>query len=314
MTNKESLETGLHPFVFDQHNADEQERAADIAALYDFVTGQHAGASLADTQTLMGAESLSLPQLFSHARGLIQRCRVWYATFFGYDHPVVEGHTKFVEAMLLGEAEYEILIPSNNYMKHFVPTLFVRYFQLRLCNWLNRQWRSQMIVDAPDFCDLFERIAVGEQWEPRLPLKYELALQRSAGGTDTLMVGSSGNNGGVGKLLKDEDDTNGEGRGPPQPGGEGQLQNKVVRNDKWKEDLFRPFHTLPLRVRTVLSKATSPPPLSPHDPAKKAQMCVAWHIKGMCNERCRRAIDHKHHTDAQDAALVEWCKKNYRSA
>ena len=125
MTNKESLETGLYSFIFNQHNAEERERAADVAVLYDFVTSQHAGASRVDTQALIYTESLSLPQLFSQARGLLQRCQIWYATFFEQDHPVVEGHARFLEAMLLRESEYEILTPSNSSMKCFVPTLFV---------------------------------------------------------------------------------------------------------------------------------------------------------------------------------------------
>ena len=48
MTNRESLETGLHPFIFSQHTEAETERAAEVAALYDFVTGQNAGAALSE--------------------------------------------------------------------------------------------------------------------------------------------------------------------------------------------------------------------------------------------------------------------------
>ena len=60
ITNKESLETGLYPIVFNQHNAEEQERVTDVAALYDFVISHCVEASLVDTQILMSTESLSL--------------------------------------------------------------------------------------------------------------------------------------------------------------------------------------------------------------------------------------------------------------
>ena len=70
MTIKEFLDTGIHPFIFNQHNIEEQERASDMAALNDFVTSQHAEALLDDTQALNSACSFVLPQLFSQARGL----------------------------------------------------------------------------------------------------------------------------------------------------------------------------------------------------------------------------------------------------
>ena len=60
-----------------------------MAVLYDFGTGQHFGASLDDIQVLMPADLLALPQLCLGTRGLSQRCKVWYATFLGYDHPIV---------------------------------------------------------------------------------------------------------------------------------------------------------------------------------------------------------------------------------
>ena len=39
------------------------------------------------------------------------------------------------------------------------------------------QWRSLRDIPVPDFNNLFERIEVGEVWEPTLPLKYNRMLQ-----------------------------------------------------------------------------------------------------------------------------------------
>ena len=36
-------------------------------------------------------------------------------------------------------------------------------------------------------------------------------------------------------------------------------------------------------------------------------MCLAWHVKGMCNT----AGDHKSYSDQEYKQLVEWCEKNY---
>ena len=48
MRNRESLETGVHPFTFNQHHAEERERASEVATLYDYVNTGQVGAGLAD--------------------------------------------------------------------------------------------------------------------------------------------------------------------------------------------------------------------------------------------------------------------------
>ena len=86
----------------------------------------------------------------------------------------------------------------------------------------------------------------------------------------------------------------------------------MVRNPEWKMELFREFHMLDARVRQVLANATAPPPVCPRDPG--SVMCVAFHVKGMCNERCGRRADHLPHTDAEDQPLLAWCREHYRVA
>ena len=87
--------------------------------------------------------------------------------------------------------------------------------------------------------------------------------------------------------------------------------NQIVRNTEWKNGMFRRFQTLNVRVRDVLRNAANPPPNSPLDATGATTMCVAYHVKGMCYERCSRSIDHAAHTDAQDAPLVTWCERHY---
>ena len=58
----------------------------------------------------------------------------------------------------------------------------------------------------------------------------------------------------------------------------------------------------------VKSAATDPLPDSKHC---TGPMCLAWHVKGMCNTKCTRAEDHKPYSDQEYKPLVEWCEKNY---
>ena len=46
-------------------------------------------------------------------------------------------------------------------------------------------------------------------------------------------------------------------------------------------------------------------PSSPLDPSCKS--CVAYHMKGICNEARLNAGDHGDHTREQDMPLWEWC-------
>ena len=103
---------------------------------------------------------------------MIQRCMVWYSVFLGEAHPLVQGHQIFLHNILTGEATYEIIVPTNIRMIRYVPTLFVRWFQLRMTNRLNRQWISPQKIMVHALEDLFERIAVGDAWDPRLTLQY----------------------------------------------------------------------------------------------------------------------------------------------
>jgi hypothetical protein len=40
-------------------------------------------------------------------------------------------------------------------------------------------------------------------------------------------------------------------------------------------------------------------------------MCLAWHVKGMCNSNCGQREDHKPYSASQYAELVAWCEEKY---
>ena len=303
MRNKQSLESGVHPFTFNQHHAAEREQAAEVASLYDFVNGGQVRTGLADAQVLLANDTIGFPQLTSHGRGMIKRCMVWYATFLGNAQPLVDQHQEFIDTWMLNEAEYEVMVPTDRSMATFVPTMFCRWFQLRLTDYINRQWRSSVNIAIPDFQDLFRRIEVGDPWEVKLPLQYDRMLQggvNDAGGNERGggLVAEGG--GGVVGVGDDDGGGNRNGGGP---------NNTICRNLNYRQQLFQRFAVLVCRVRDIVTAAPVPPPMSPHD--NTCQMCVSYHVKGMCNDRCGRSVDHAAHTPAQDNLLLEWCTAHY---
>ena len=40
-------------------------------------------------------------------------------------------------------------------------------------------------------------------------------------------------------------------------------------------------------------------------------MCLAYHVKGMCNPTCPRVGDHKEYSAEEYNPLVEWCTQHY---
>ena len=68
---------------------------------------------------------------------------------------------------------------------------------------------------------------------------------------------------------------------------------------------FAPFRATGKRVRVVIKEATlagNPIPLND----KSIDMCVSYHVKGICNSNCGRKRDHTKHTDGETARLMSW--------
>ncbi|CAJ1946534.1 unnamed protein product [Cylindrotheca closterium] len=98
------------------------------------------------------------------------------------------------------------------------------------------------------------------------------------------------------------------GEDDPKSKGKNSLQ---VKNSTHVPELTQ-FRKLALAtaVPKAEQKAGSPPPEITHN-GTKVQMCVGYHVKGKCWEKCPRAADHVAHSAQDTAKLVEWCKKAY---
>lgn len=142
-----------------------------------FEWGTCGSRGLSDAQVLLTSDYIGLPKLFSHRRGMIKRCMVWYATFFPQTYPLVTEHQTFSRNWLLNKAKYEIFIPQDHTMAAYVPTMFCWWFELKISDWINCQWNSATQVTVPNFSDLFQRIAVGDPWKVKLLYESDRILR-----------------------------------------------------------------------------------------------------------------------------------------
>jgi hypothetical protein len=83
----------------------------------------------------------------------------------------------------------------------------------------------------------------------------------------------------------------------------------MVTNPGYKA-IFERFRALRINHGRLLRAVTTRPPASPHDAS--VEMCLSYHVKGMCNENCGKAADHQPHTEAQSNLLLTWCTAHYR--
>ena len=210
-----------------------------------------------------------------------------------------------------------------------LPALIVRYVQVNLNFWWKKQWQTPVVVPPPDFVELFDKIELQTPWEISIPNHYITTVVPTlppdfASSGASIMSGLTGTSGVSGStsgtpltsqpntsqisaqlstLIQSLADSN-RTPTPRQPNG------TQVRNPAWKEAKFKRFKEKNLRHARLLANVAVRPPICPADP--NVEMCLAWHIKGMCNERCGRKADHMAHTDEQDAQLVDWCNTHYK--
>jgi hypothetical protein len=69
---------------------------------------------------------------------------------------------------------------------------------------------------------------------------------------------------------------------------------------------YLPYKETGQRVREVLKKAVEKGRALPKN-AQGVDMCVSYHVKGICNSRCGRKGDHRAHSEAETKSLLAWC-------
>jgi hypothetical protein len=84
----------------------------------------------------------------------------------------------------------------------------------------------------------------------------------------------------------------------------------MVQNTKFKDDFTTLFHEKGIRTR-VLKQSLQDRNIAIPKNSTNTFMYLSWHVKGTCNARCNSCENHRVHSDAEHATLVDWCQKNY---
>jgi hypothetical protein len=299
----EDLSLGIHPFCVGETSPDAIAQLQELARKYDLISSDGASPSLTDAQELVGIGKASIPSNLIALDAQNQLFLVLLRVFLGTEHAITvawEVHTTTTQQRLLHLQFYS---PRTARHQLLLPGLIQRWCQLRFSYWIERQWGSMNDIAAPGWDELWMHITLKTDWESPLPERYLSPLNAQVGDDSSQISGLT-----RGTTGTDSTGTNTTGTrtqetpGRQPPAGQDAV---AIKCDPYLES-FAPFRATGKRVRVVIKEATlagNPIPLND----KSIDMCVSYHVKGICNSNCGRKRDHTKHTDGETARLMSWC-------
>jgi hypothetical protein len=164
-------------------------------------------------------------------------------------------------------------------------------------------------LEVPNFAELLNHIRLHMPWEPSLPSQYYNTRTISTQAVTLQHVVPTTTSSGIPGATHDT----GTGpkaatiiTAPPTI----KTRGTIVRKTTPINPAFQKFVDVNLRVRDVLQRA-GPSNRVPNN-SGGVEMCLSYHMKGVCNSNCARHLDHKEHQPAEDQSIVSWCERNYK--
>lgn len=209
--------------------------------------------------------------------------------------------------------------------------LVLEYFTIKL----NRYWKDRYagsITGAPEPpSKLFEKLEDQESWVPMFKPAYLVRLgltkfngapgsswlenMLESGETAVRHAGSSGGGGGA-DLGTSPSGGGPSTRSPAEEEGRDKAGSTVKpKEGEYNSVLFdeyrkRKKNGREIAISSFKKQAMEKKPL-PDSLHGAKYMCLAWHVKGMCNSNCGQWKDHNPYSASQYADLVKWCEECY---
>lgn len=131
MANPDALSTGLQPFILSQTSSGAREAAQTRVMIFDTVMGGSASASVTDAESLVTNDPAVLPRTFLQARASLTVFQAFLFATLGEGHTWTRAMHHFLMRMSSREMELEELRTRDPQYRNLVPTLVVRWIQLR---------------------------------------------------------------------------------------------------------------------------------------------------------------------------------------
>jgi hypothetical protein len=299
----EDLSQGIHPFCVGETSPDAIAALQELTQKDDLISSDGAAPSLMDARELVGVGKAAIPHNLISLDTQNQLFLVLLHIFLGTAHVVTtawEQHTIMTQQQLLNLQFYSPRTPHHQLL---LPALIQRWCQLCFSYWLKLQWNSMNDVPPPvgPSCGCISH-SLKTDWESPLPERYLAPLTPM-----TIPPGTSGSSASMamGPITGASSSTP-----TSEPSVATPIVEGVVMRCKPYLEVYAPFRALGKRVRDVMKAATTARHAFPKN-NQGVNMCVSYHVKGVCNSNCGRSLDHITHSDDETARFVEWCQLGF---
>jgi hypothetical protein len=301
MSNEDDLTTGIHPFTFAYLDTSEIAEAYAIAEHYKMLHDDKGAPTLQDAIILATPGRVKMPKSFSEAHIYFQNFRVAIHVLLGSNHALTKAYDAFWRRWSTSQ---QYLLGVYTQQPGMFPTLAVRWVQLRVSLWLAQQAMENAPLEVPNFAELLNLIRLHMPWEPSLPSQYyNVRVNAQAATLQPITLPTAAAREATITMPKATVATT---PAPPTI----KTRGTIVRKTAPINPAFQKFLDMNLRVRDVLQRA-GPSHRVPNN-NDGVEMCLSYHMKGVCNSNCSRHLDHKDHQPAEDIAIVNWCERNYK--
>jgi hypothetical protein len=297
----DDLSTGLHIFTLGWLTAAETEDAKRLNSVADVMFSGMSAPSVSDASAILdSSDDVRVPRTIAQLRYSVEHLHAFWYVHLGPAHPLTARLQEYHRALISKEAMLELVVPRNNVPKAWVPALLARRLHIDCQVWMADQARSDYPLPIPSLVEVFGEIARKKDWAPDLPPGYF-----QLGPSPHLPVPPSV--GGLSDLTDRTQSTDGTSSGAPAPS---TADQKPIRNTA-PNAAYDEFALLGLKTAKVKDYCTTRrvpwPTVRPNVP-----FCASYHIKHMCNTRCRAAADHHPQSAEQSQRMVDWCRENYK--
>jgi len=203
----------------------------------------------------------------------------------------------------LGQLQLPTMVHHLN-----LPTLAIRWVQVRVTKWLKNQYTMPGIIFMPILTKIFDRIEIiNPRWIPLMPnhllpsVQLGIALTTPLIASQHTMIGGEPSLAPMAILAL---------TAPMVPMGDQTLGVQI--NNPHHNAIFNPFWTKASPcTQTIHQKAVQGQILVPLK-TDGHPVCLAFHIKGMCNTKCTHTHNHGPQEAAKSQALLARCKLHWK--
>jgi hypothetical protein len=270
-----------------------------IAEQYKMLHDDKGAPTLQDAIVLATPGRVKLPKSLSEAHIYFQNFRVALHVLLGNNHALTKAYDVFWRRWSTSQ---QYLLSVVTQQPGMFPTLAVRWVQLRISLWFAQQAMMNDALEAPDFAELLNQIRLHMHWEPAMPSHYYNTRTMAPNSTTTTILTTN-------KLPEPTTTamttTTTAASLPP-----AKSRGSVIRKASPIIPALQKFVDMNLRVRDVLVRAGAANRIPTNNAG--VEMCLSYHLKGMCNTNCARSADHKEHQTSEDQAIVRWCELHYK--